>query len=184
MHFSGSDCYKLNGVTTHLCRLLHRVRVSLPTPQTLRCKYQHPLIMENQSLMKRIFYGLLAASSFGVAAAQTAAEKEMSSLLTEVVAGVTAKLPLMIDDDTELSSVATTRNLMIYTNTVIKFKGEQINTEKLNELLDNTVLAKLCDQKELKAFIDLGVVMVYRYLGNDGVFVTEVSKDMTTCRKP
>jgi hypothetical protein len=134
--------------------------------------------------MKKLLSGiLLFAFSVGTMAGQTASERELSKALSEAVAAITTGLPIAVDEGTRLDSVSTVRNFMVYNNTLVKYAADEIDADSLDEILGSTFLKLLCNNQDLQKFVDEGVIMVYRYFGNDGVFVTEISKDMSTCSK-
>jgi len=116
-------------------------------------------------------------------AQQTKEEREISKILTQTAKVITEKLPMIIDGDTRLDSVATVGNQFIYTNTLTKYIAEQMDAEQLDIVIQENVIDTICPNKDMKGFIDLGVVMVYRYLGKSGVFITELSLDTKTCNK-
>ncbi|WP_426357803.1 hypothetical protein ACPUVO_15285 [Pseudocolwellia sp. HL-MZ19] len=116
-------------------------------------------------------------------AQQTDEEREISKVLTQTVKVITDKLPMIIDGDTRLDSVATVGNKFIYNNTLTKYSADQMDPEQLDVVITDNVINTICPNKEMKGFIDLGVVMVYRYLGKSGAFITELSLDTKTCNK-
>jgi len=116
-------------------------------------------------------------------AQQTDEEREISKILTQTAKVITEKLPMIIDGDTRLDSVATVGNQFIYTNTLTKYIAEQMDAEQLDIVIQENVIDTICPNKDMKGFIDLGVVMVYRYLGKSGVFITELSLDTKKCNK-
>ncbi|WP_426370056.1 hypothetical protein [Pseudocolwellia sp. HL-MZ7] len=116
-------------------------------------------------------------------AQQTDEEREISKVLTQTVKVITDKLPMIIDGDTRLDSVATVGNKFIYNHTLTKYSADQMDPEQLDVVITDNVINTICPNKEMKGFIDLGVVMVYRYLGKSGAFITELSLDTKTCNK-
>ena len=131
----------------------------------------------NKIILTFVFLTLTFISS----SAQTPEERELSKALSQAVVTVSKNLPMTLDEDTRLDSVSTVRNFMVYNNTLVKYKAAELDPNSLDEILADVVIKPLCGNKALKSFIDLGVIMVYRYFGNDGQFVTELSKDMSTC---
>lgn len=114
---------------------------------------------------------------------QLGVDRALSIELTKAVVEMNSKVPQKLDEYTRLDSVATFRNYLIYNNTMLKYTAKQFDIKILNPLLQEGVINTLCANKDLSSFIDLGVVMVYRYHGKDGEFITELSKDMNTCKK-
>jgi hypothetical protein len=64
---------------------------------------------------------------------------------------------------------------------MINYSVEQLDTNQFTTLLQDIVIKPLCGNKDLKAFKEYGVTMVYRYLDKSGNFISELSKDMSTC---
>jgi hypothetical protein len=131
--------------------------------------------------MKYLSILLLAGILSPAFAGQSDAERQLSATLSEMVTALDAMVPMELDSDTRLDSAATFRNFMIYNNTLTGFSSTELDAFKVEGILELNVLENLCSNKDLKVFSDLGVVLVYRYYGNDGVFITEISKDMTSC---
>ena len=140
--------------------------------------------VKNRSVMKKLLLlTSVIAMPFVCAAGQTAKERELSKVLSDAVASMKVSLPMTLDEDTRLDSVSTVRNFMVYNNTMVKYDSVQIDAATFDTLLEDAVLKPLCSNKELQGFIDAEVIMVYRYFGKDGKFITEISKDMSTCKK-
>jgi len=127
-----------------------------------------------------ILLSLLAIKS--VSAQQTPEQREISKVLTETMNVLIKQLPMVIDGDTRLDSVATYGKHFIYTNTLTNYTAEQMDANQLDLVIQENVINNLCSNKDLKGFIDIGVIMVYRYLGKNGQFITELSLDTKTCK--
>ncbi|MEM7081926.1 MAG: hypothetical protein AAF465_04275 [Pseudomonadota bacterium] len=114
---------------------------------------------------------------------QADAERALAAMLTDAVREVNATTPQLIDEETRLDSAATFRNYIIYTNTMVNYSADQLDPALFKPIIQGTVIDTLCGNKQLVGFVDLKVVMVYRYLGKDGKFIAELSKDMGTCAR-
>ncbi|MEE4244848.1 MAG: hypothetical protein V2I33_05530 [Kangiellaceae bacterium] len=132
--------------------------------------------------MKRILLLTLALFSMAQYAEQTQKQRELSRMLSEAVAGLEKSLPMTLDEETRLDKVSTVKSFFVYNNTLTSYAASELDADKLDEILKTSVIGKLCSNKDLKGFIDNDVIMVYRYFGKDGKFVTELSKDMSTCK--
>ena len=64
---------------------------------------------------------------------------------------------------------------------MVNYAAAELDVTLFDALIQETVIDPLCANENLTDFKDLGVVMVYRYLGKNGEFITEKSKDMKTC---
>ncbi|MBJ2138858.1 hypothetical protein JEU11_20635 [Paraglaciecola chathamensis] len=120
-------------------------------------------------------------ASFSSIAAQTAHERSLSVALTNSTAIVNASAPLLIDEETRMDSAATFKNFIIYNNSMVNYAAAELDVTLFDALIQETVIDPLCANENLTDFKDLGVVMVYPYLGKNGEFITEQSKDMKTC---
>ena len=114
---------------------------------------------------------------------QSDVERALSIELTKAVMEINSNAPQKLDEETRLDSAATFRNYIIYNNTMINYTAGQLDVSLFNPIIKETVIDPLCGNKQLSGFIDLSVIMVYRYHGKDGLFITELSKDMGTCKK-
>lgn len=122
---------------------------------------------------------LISASAF---ASQTAQERELSIQLTQAVAMVNKNAGTMLDEETRLDSAATFSNYIIYTNTMVNYTADQLDPIAFLDILSEIVIKPLCTTKGLEGFIETGVIMVYRYLDKSGNFISELTKDMSTCK--
>ncbi len=121
---------------------------------------------------------LFSANSF---ATTTVDQRSLSVELTKTAAMLNKNGPVMLDEETRLDSVATFSSHIIYNNTMINYSVEQLDPNQFTTLLQDLVIKPLCGNKDLKAFKEYGVTMVYRYLDKSGNFISELSKDMSTC---
>lgn len=120
-------------------------------------------------------------SSHSAFASSDISQQDLSVVLSQAVASVNAQTPMSLDEDTRLDSAATARNLLIYNNTMINYEAKELDAAVFNKNLQSIVIEPLCDNPDIAIFKELKVIMVYRYLGKNGEFITELSKDMGTC---
>ena len=144
------------------------------------------MIIGNSWMKKRFsFLGIgatfLLLVTFTAQAIQGTSQTELSTLLTEAVAGVNAQTPMNLDEETRLDYASTARDLMIYNNTMINYRAADIDAAAFTKNIEEMVVAPLCENPGLAIFKQLKVTLIYRYLGKDGKFITEVSKDMSNC---
>jgi hypothetical protein len=132
-------------------------------------------------MKKYLMLLMVAAISHNSLAVQTEEERALSVMLSDAVVQVTTSLPMTLDEDTRLDSVSTVRNFMVYNNTMVNYDAAQLDASNFASALEDIILVPLCANPQLKGFIDQKVVMVYRYFGKDGKFITEISKDMSSC---
>lgn len=131
----------------------------------------------------KIILPIVLTTSFLCNAEQTELERSLSQELTKAVLGINSKGAQVLDEDTRLDSAATFRNFIIYNNTMVNYTAEQLDVKLLDPIIENAVIGTLCANKTLESFINLGVIMVYRYHGKNGQYITEKSKDMSSCKK-
>jgi len=134
--------------------------------------------------MKKTLLALtLFCPSFFSMAEQSQQARELSKQLTFAVAELHKKVPMQIDEETRLDSAATFGNTFIYNYTMVKYSAEQLDVKLFDKIIQKNVIDTICTNPGLKAFIDLEVVMVYRYLGKNGGYIFEQSFDTKTCKK-
>jgi hypothetical protein len=133
-------------------------------------------------LKKIALFAVLNISSFA-STAQTDAERSLSVELTKAVMQINGSAPQKIDEETRLDSAATFSKYIIYNNTMTNYTAEQLDVKLFDPIIEETVIGSLCKNKGLVGLIEDGVTMVYRYHGKNGQFITELSKDMSTCKK-
>ncbi len=131
-------------------------------------------------LLKPVLLTTLLLSAKG-SATQTVDQRSLSVELTKTAAMLNKNGPVMLDEETRLDSVTTFSSYIIYNNTMINYSVEQLDTSQFTTLLQDIVIKPLCSNKDLKAFKEYGVTMVYRYLDKSGNFISELSKDMSSC---
>lgn len=112
---------------------------------------------------------------------QTEKQRALSIELTKSVIEINANVPRTLDAETRLDSAATFAHFIIYNNTMINYTADQLDVKLLDPIIKETVIDNLCKNKGLAGLIAGGVTMVYRYHGKKGQFITELSKDMSTC---
>lgn len=125
---------------------------------------------------------LILASSV-VSAGQTEAERQLSLDLTAAAKMINSSAPQMLDEETRLDSVATFSNYIIYNNTMVNYSASDFEVPEFDRQIQAIVIDNLCGNAALAEFIQRGVVMVYRYHGKNGTYISELSKDMSTCEK-
>ncbi|OIQ47412.1 MAG: hypothetical protein BM565_06690 [Gammaproteobacteria bacterium MedPE] len=133
--------------------------------------------------MKALFIFLITISSFSTHAALNESQRELAKNLTLAVKHINDAGAKMLDKETRLDSAATMLNYIIYTNTLVNYTNDQLDVNTLHGRLKENVIGNLCSNTGLSPFIESNVIMVYRYLDKNGLFVTELSKDMGTCKK-
>jgi len=131
---------------------------------------------------KIALFAVIFLSSF-VSSAQTDAERSLSVELTKAVLEINGSAPKKLDEETRLDSAATFSSYIIYNNTLTNYTAEQLDIKLFDPIIEETVIGKLCSNTALVGLIEGGVTMVYRYHGKNGQFITELSKDMSTCKK-
>jgi len=115
-------------------------------------------------------------------AGQTDSERFLSNLLTRSVAQINAMVPQQLDSETRLLYTATYSNVIIYNNTMVNYTAEEIELAIFEPFIEENVIGVLCANQSLAIFADLGVIMVYRYHGKYGRYISEFEKDMASCK--
>ena len=131
----------------------------------------------------KLLLAIVLSTSLHCNAQQTDLQRSLSQALTQAVIEINAKGAQRLDEETRLDSAATFRNFIIYNNTMLNYSAEQLDVSLFNPIIESEVLETLCANEGLKSFIDLNVIMVYRYHGKNGHYITELSKDMSSCKK-
>ncbi|WP_395338781.1 hypothetical protein PN836_012635 [Ningiella sp. W23] len=108
-------------------------------------------------------------------------ERSLSLGLTDLVSELNKQTPIKVDADTRLDSVSTFNKFMIYNNTLTDLEAEQVNPSLVAQHFEENMISHLCSMDTFKPFIDLQLVMVYRYTDKNGKFITELSKDLSAC---
>jgi len=132
-------------------------------------------------LVKKIFSAMVILPML-CHAEQTESERFLSNLLTRAVAQINASTPQLLDNETRLESAATYSNVIIYNNTMLNYSADHVELTIFEPFIKKRVIDPLCSNQSLAIFVDLGVVMVYRYHGKHGKYVAEFEKDMATCK--
>lgn len=114
----------------------------------------------------------------------SAEERAVAAQLNEAVQQMTSALPMTLDEETRLDTVQTINTMMIYNNTLVNYAANDINAAQLDALIDENVLSTICSNPQLKPMISLGVTMVYRYYGKDGIYISEIGIDTDSCTAP
>jgi hypothetical protein len=136
-----------------------------------------------KNVIDRVILPIALTTSFLCHAEQTLLERSLSQELTKAVAKINAKGAQIIDEETRLDYAATFKNFIIYNNTMINYTADQLDVKAFEPIIEKVLIGTLCANKALESFINLGVIMVYRFHGKNGLYITELSKDMSTCKK-
>lgn len=129
----------------------------------------------------KIIMPFILTITFVCKAEQTETERLLSQELTKAVMQINAKGPQLLDEETRLDSATTVKNFLVYNHTMVNYTAEQLDVKIFESNMEKIVIGTLCDNKGLEVFTRLGVIMVYRYRGKNGQFISELSKDMAKC---
>ena len=151
----------------------------------LKSPYSKRYVFKEFSRMDlvKILLPFALTTSFLCNAEQTDLEISLSQELTKAVIQINSNAPQILDEETRLDSASTFRNFIIYNNTMVNYEANQLDVNAFDPIIEEVVIGTLCAKKGLESFIDLGVIMVYRYHGKNGQYISELSKDMATCKK-
>lgn len=138
--------------------------------------------MNKPNVLINVFIILGCVLSFNVQAQQSISQQEISTLLTQAAANVNKQVPMVLDEDTRLDSANTVANMFIYNNTMVNYTVNELDVTTFTKNLQQIVIEPLCDNPSLTIFKQMKVIMVYRYLGKDGEFITEISRNMGECQ--
>ena len=112
---------------------------------------------------------------------QTTEKRALSRYLSEYAANVNKDVPRVLDHETRLDNAFTTKNLLVYNNTLLNFVAAQIDPRQLEPNIQKAVIEPICKMAKYEPMIELGVEVVYRYYGKEGVFITELSQNLAEC---
>lgn len=105
----------------------------------------------------------------------------LEASLTELVLELNKQTPIKVDADTRLDSVSTFSKYMIYNNTLTELESTDVDASLVAQYFNENIISQLCFTETFRPFIDLKLVMVYRYLDKHGKLITELSKDLSGC---
>jgi hypothetical protein len=105
----------------------------------------------------------------------------LEASLTELVLELNKQTPIKVDADTRLDSVSTFSKYMIYNNTLTEIESTDVDASLVAQHFNENIISQLCFTETFRPFIDLKLVMVYRYLDKNGKLITELSKDLSGC---
>lgn len=142
-------------------------------------------MLTRQGILVSVLSALLSAFiclPFSSSANTLNDSEALSAGLTDLVYELNKRTPLRVDADTRLDSVATFSNYMIYNNTMTDLSADDVNAALVAQYFDENMIQHLCSLDTFQPFIELELVMVYRYTDKHGKFITELSKDLSGCK--
>ena len=91
------------------------------------------------------------------------------------------KVPMMLDNDTRLDSVAAAGTKLIYNYTLVGYEAGEIDSEALIGNLRGRLISNACTGSLKASFLDRGASVVYSYRGKDEELIGEVNVDPADC---
>ncbi|HOY08762.1 MAG TPA: hypothetical protein PLB05_01655 [Candidatus Omnitrophota bacterium] len=101
------------------------------------------------------------------------ADEEIMSTINEI----NSQLPKMLDKDTQLERVeGGPGKKLTYVCTLVNYSSQDISKAVFDQEVAPYVKQGLQTDRTLYPLFRKGITIVYRYLGNDGVYISEVVK--------
>jgi hypothetical protein len=95
---------------------------------------------------------------------------------------INSTTPIMIDTETRMDRVTVGPDIVfIYHYTLVNYNASQINSNRIQSDLRNSVKASVCASKEMKASLEYGGKYKYSYSGKDGQTVGSFVIDGNDC---
>jgi len=113
--------------------------------------------------------------------AQSSEERSISHFLSEYVSKINKDVPRVLDHETRLDGVFTTKNLLVYNYTLLNYISSQIDPSQLEPNIQKSVISTLCNETKYDAMKEIGTEIIFRYHGKEGRFITELSQKMANC---
>lgn len=103
--------------------------------------------------------------------------------LAKIASEINRTLPMMVDGETQLDTTVGINNAIAYHYTLVNYDSSTLDGDDLKKaLIENGLVQKACTTPETYSnFLSKGVEMQYKYYGNDGKFVTEVTIKSSMC---
>ncbi|MEM7028925.1 MAG: hypothetical protein AAF629_04985 [Chloroflexota bacterium] len=90
--------------------------------------------------------------------------------------------PKDLGNGMQLDQVSSSGNGVVYQFTLTQVSSSQVDTGDFYNAVFETSHSQICSQPDLRAFINEdGGFVEAAYLGNDGVFITSIRFDESTC---
>jgi len=135
----------------------------------------------NAKILPVAFAGLVMLSGCNM---QEYADQQFQADLVKAANETNRSLPTMVDKDTRLdSTVAGPGKVWTYMYTLVATDVTGITNERLNEAMGSNIRNSVCTMKEMKLFIEKGVVMKYNYRDHAGNYIGEIVVKPEDCAK-
>lgn len=108
-------------------------------------------------------------------------DEYVSLSLKKTAREINSQTPIMIDSDTQLSSVLALEKNINFNYKLVNISSKQIDPGQLRNYALNNMNDNACKNKATRDLIDLGVKYVYIYWGNDDLLITRVVLDNYNC---
>ena len=130
------------------------------------------------ALMKKtgLFFTLMGTALFLLIQTSCKTDPVPVKNLASETSLLNGKCPEMVDEETRLDSVVlSTEGKLVYNYTLTKRTSENVNGQVFKSYLIPAILENVRYNGSLRMFRDSSVSMVFNYLDQNGVFVTEIS---------
>lgn len=100
--------------------------------------------------------------------------------LQQIVSEQNGKLPMMVDSDTRLDSMAVINKTIRYNYTVVHYSASNLLSQKINSY-GPIIVNKVCTTKEMRVYVKNGFTISYAYYDNEGKQITVISVTQSQC---
>ncbi|MEM9255897.1 MAG: hypothetical protein AAGA91_10630 [Pseudomonadota bacterium] len=111
-------------------------------------------------------------------------QEKVASVLQGTAKVLSGRLPMMVDEGTRLEAAKAQGNTLTLQYELINHTSEQLDGASLERSLRPLVIKQTCDNPDLRAVLDQGAVVTYRYYGSDRAEILEMSLNAEACLSP
>lgn len=137
----------------------------------------------NVSFLKGLVALLIGVLFIGFSIYDNSKQLNYHSLISYVAKVENIKLPIMVDDETELNKIYLDKNILTYQCRLINVDKDNINEELLFEHAKNKILEKVCDKSISGPILSLGYNLSFKYSDKNNNPLGEIVIKPSDCEK-
>lgn len=102
--------------------------------------------------------------------------------LQKIAKQMNNQIPIMVDDETQLTSCLVAGKTINIFYKLINFKASEVNADEIQKHVWEQKNYNACKDKSTRQLIDMGVIYFFTYFDKDDRLITRVSLDKYKCK--
>ncbi len=109
----------------------------------------------------------------------------LTAELKNLAAEINATTPTLLGTEVRLDRVtAGPGTIITYHSTLVNFTSSDVNSARTKGMVEPGMKESICGDENLKAVLQYGAILQYKFQSNDGVPISSLKYDRTDCGYP